>query len=155
MWGPFTNLDMLARTWQVYEAPFDFHSVAANQSGPGTATFDIYLVFPETGDIDVEYDTDMVLRVRLGFYIVNSGTLSSSKLEFTDPGAGASSWTVLSAGAAAWGYISKTYTTVPTGYTVENLTLTVTAGTPPGGEAGVVSRTFGDRGPDSCLYYEW
>lgn len=146
IWTNELSFDLFDRDWACIQIPFDWEmKTAINRGSAGTTALQVAFVFPDSWAYDTTYDTAIKCRLYLYFdTLTASGTAATMTVTF-DNGS-------LESASSATGIktASREYTTIPTGLTVEDLTVELTASVPPGSESGTADKNFGS-GPRSYL----
>lgn len=149
LWTPQTTFDLMERSWQAFEVPFDWElagtfAATATASGTSYDTHDLYCVFPDSYDVDVNFSAGMYVELSIFAYMTHT-TGGVTTLAFTGE-TGDSSLT------SAWLNPKKPFASgsIPTGIQTLELTLTVKGLAPATGNSAI-TRAWGDSGPDSFL----
>ncbi len=157
LWSPELSFNMMERDWALFQVPFDFELAEIQQAPDGNANFNLTFFFPESiVTLDETLDNNATFTLDLFFQgkILGGQTDYSVKIAFnTSPGSSGSTSDVAYNDTTSWFRSTRTYTTIPSGETVESMKITTSASAgDPGSEDGRVRRTWGD-GSDCSAYF--
>lgn len=156
LWSPELSFNMMERDWGLFAVPFDFEMDELQQTPSGNQNFNLTFFFPESSVLlDQTLDDNATFSLQLWFQgkILNEVDYDS-KVEFNNESSqtGATSETAYN-DTTSWFNCRRTYSTIPTGETVESMKFTATvSGDGPGNEDARVRRVWGN-GSDCSAYF--
>ena len=142
LWTPELTRDLMARDWEVFTVPFDFAMTNQSVAPAGTVAFSLRFVFPESWGIDTTFESGMQMRLYVGFSMTHDPLDCGLSVVFDTNSVDTANCPPGS--ASRYDYAGRSYTTMPTGVTVESFTGTLTASSSaPGTESATIRRLWG------------